>query len=96
MLLVRLRADGPATKQLRQELYDLFQEDVEIRVRQQTPSGVSRYLTELEKDFYGNALALDQALNGECELWQPVLRNAFADDADKTAAAKSLAAYLNR
>ena len=56
---MRLRADGPATVKLRQELYDLFQEDVEVRLRQQGSSGVNGTLTELEKDFYGSALALD-------------------------------------
>lgn len=60
MLLVRLRADGDGTTKLRQELYDLFQEDVEVRVRQETPLRVNRWLVELEKDFYGSALALDK------------------------------------
>lgn len=60
MLIVRLRAEGDGTKALRQEVYDLFQEDVEVRVRQQVSLRIAATVTELEKDFYGTALALDE------------------------------------
>ena len=57
---MRLRADGHSTKALRQEMYDLFQEDVEVRVRQQVSVRLRKTLEELEKDFYGSALAMDE------------------------------------
>jgi hypothetical protein len=60
MLLSRLRKDGAQTKALQQELYDLFQEDVEVRVRQQISLRISSTLKELERNWYGEALALDK------------------------------------
>jgi hypothetical protein len=60
MLLVRLRTEGEHTRALRQELYDLFQEDVEVRVRQLISLRISSTIEELERDFYGSALALDK------------------------------------
>jgi hypothetical protein len=57
---VRLRAEGDHTRALRQELYDLFQEDVEVRVRQLISLRISSTVEELERDFYGSALALDK------------------------------------
>jgi hypothetical protein len=60
MLLSRLRKDGAETKALQQELYDLFQEDVEIRIRQQISMRVSSNVTELEKGWYGMVLSLDE------------------------------------
>lgn len=60
MLIHRLSADGDTTRALRQELYDLFQEDVEVRVRQQIEVRVAATVTDLEKSFYGTALALDR------------------------------------
>jgi Ubiquinol-cytochrome C chaperone len=60
LLLARLRSEGEQTRALRQELYDLFQEDVEVRVRQLISLRISSTLEELERDFYGNALALDK------------------------------------
>lgn len=60
MLIHRLSADGDMTRALRQELYDLFQEDVEVRVRQEVQVRVASTVTDLEKSFYGIALALDR------------------------------------
>ena len=60
MLHVRLRAEGDGTKGVRQETHDLFQEDVEVRVRQVVSVRLRKTLEELEKDFYGSALALDE------------------------------------
>jgi hypothetical protein len=60
MVHVRLRAEGDSTKALRQELHDLFQEDVEIRVRQNVSVRIASTVAELEKSFYGSALALDE------------------------------------
>jgi hypothetical protein len=59
LLLHRLRAEGDHSRALQQELYDLFQEDVEVRVRQLTSVSVSTAVTDLEKAFYGTAYALD-------------------------------------
>jgi hypothetical protein len=59
MLLGRLRIEGDGARGLQQELYDLFQEDVEVRVRQQVSVRVSSTVTDLEKNFYGTAYALD-------------------------------------
>lgn len=59
LLIHRLRAEGEHARALQQELYDLFQEDVEVRVRQLTSVSVSAAVTDLEKSFYGTAYALD-------------------------------------
>eukprot|EP01025_Chloroclados_australasicus_P055542 TRINITY_DN6749_c0_g4_i1.p1 TRINITY_DN6749_c0_g4~~TRINITY_DN6749_c0_g4_i1.p1 ORF type:complete len:294 (+),score=11.80 TRINITY_DN6749_c0_g4_i1:157-1038(+) len=96
MLIVRLNMEGPSSKPLRQELYDLFQEDVEVRVRQQITVRISSTLEELERDFYGSAQAMDKALRGECELWEPIHRNFYHSEPSKEAAAKMLATYAIR
>lgn len=59
LLIHRLRAEGDNSRALQQELYDLFQEDVEVRVRQLTTVSVQTAVTDLEKSFYGTAYALD-------------------------------------
>eukprot|EP00892_Ulva_mutabilis_P008591 jgi/Ulvmu1/6103/UM027_0081.1 len=96
MLIHRLSADGDATRVLRQELYDLFQEDVEVRVRQQIQVRVATTVTDLEKSFYGTALALDRALAGDEQLWEALHRNAYGGEDGKQAAAKLLSAYITR
>jgi cytochrome b pre-mRNA-processing protein 3 len=63
MLLVRLRPEGPDGKDTAQALYENFSDDVEARVRAAgVRVRVSKWLAELEKQFYGGATAYDKAM----------------------------------
>jgi cytochrome b pre-mRNA-processing protein 3 len=65
LLLSRLRAEGAAGRGLAQALHEEFQADAEARVRAAgVRVRVGRELTELEKQFFGSALAYDRALEG--------------------------------
>ena len=63
MLLVRLRPEGADGKDTAQALYENFSDDVEARVRAAgVRVRVSKWLAELEKQFYGGATAYDKAM----------------------------------
>eukprot|EP00192_Tetraselmis_astigmatica_P013456 CAMPEP_0117655458 /NCGR_PEP_ID=MMETSP0804-20121206/4289_1 /TAXON_ID=1074897 /ORGANISM="Tetraselmis astigmatica, Strain CCMP880" /LENGTH=320 /DNA_ID=CAMNT_0005461809 /DNA_START=75 /DNA_END=1037 /DNA_ORIENTATION=- len=63
LCLTRLRLEGKQGQQVSQTLYDLFQEDVEARVRAAgVKVRISKWLTELEQRFLGAATAYDKAL----------------------------------
>ena len=97
LLLVRLRAEGADGKSLSQALYDDFQSDVEARAR---AAGVKvrlqKALTELEKQFYGSAVAYDKAQGGGEELWAALHRNVFMLAPGKQEASAALARYAKR
>jgi hypothetical protein len=63
LALVRLRAEGPAGKALAQALYEGFADEVEARVRAAgVRVRVGKWLSELERMFYGAATAYDRAI----------------------------------
>jgi len=63
LALVRLRAEGGAGKAISQALYENFSDDVEARVRAAgVRVRVGKWLSELERMFYGAATAYDRAV----------------------------------
>jgi len=63
LALVRLRAEGEPGKAIAQALYENFSDDVEVRVRAAgVRVRVSKWLSELERMFYGAATAYDRAI----------------------------------
>ena len=63
LALVRLRAEGEPGKAVSQALYENFSDDVEARVRAAgVRVRVSKWLSELERMFYGAATAYDAAV----------------------------------
>ena len=63
LALVRLRAEGEAGKAVSQVLYENFSDDVEARVRAAgVRVRVGKWLSELERMFYGAATSYDRAI----------------------------------
>ncbi|KAL9409368.1 hypothetical protein AB3S75_047709 [Citrus x aurantiifolia] len=82
--LRRLKEEGKEGVELGQNLYEIYNHDVELRV---SKAGVnlllSKWMKELEKIFYGNIVAFDAALLPEAkqdELQNVIWRNIFSDD----------------
>ncbi|CAL5222683.1 g5083 [Coccomyxa viridis] len=97
LALVRLRAEGKDGKDLAQMMYDNFQEDVEIRVRGEgVKVRVGKWLTDLEKNFYGSSLAYDKALKGEGELSEAIFRNVYGMEDGRRKQAEAMARYVQR
>ncbi|EIE25197.1 hypothetical protein COCSUDRAFT_40520 [Coccomyxa subellipsoidea C-169] len=97
LILVRLRAEGKDGRALAQMMYENFQEDVELRVRAEgVKVRVGKWLTDLEKNFYGSSMAYDQALKGEGDLTEALLRNVYGLDSGKRKRAEALAKYVQR
>lgn len=106
LCLVRLRAEGRDGAEVGQALYDLFFHDCELRV---VATGVkvliSKWTTELEKNFYGAAAAYDGAMQPAAPpdaLAQALWRNVFAEDGSEmptgaaAAPVQALARYVRR
>lgn len=97
LLLVRLRAEGGDGKRQAQMMYELFTDDVEMRVR---GAGVqvrlNKHLQELEKMFYGSSMAYDKAIKGEEDLKNALLRNVYGGDQSKSREAAALERYVTR
>ncbi|KAK9908990.1 hypothetical protein WJX75_005649 [Coccomyxa subellipsoidea] len=97
LILVRLRAEGKNGKDLAQMMYENFQEDVELRVRAEgVKVRVGKWLSDLEKNFYGSSMAYDKALQGEGDLTEALLRNVYGLDSGKRKRAEALAKYVQR
>mmetsp|Transcript_19822 Transcript_19822/g.50787 ORF Transcript_19822/g.50787 Transcript_19822/m.50787 type:complete len:309 (-) Transcript_19822:477-1403(-) len=102
MCLARLRAEGKMGQTVGQTMYDLFQEDVELRVRDAgVKVRVSKWLTELEQRFFGAAMAYDKALEEPDRLkssemlTEALWKNVYNGEGDvKTA--QRLARYVRR
>eukprot|EP00850_Spirogloea_muscicola_P005116 SM000023S07572 [mRNA] locus=s23:215493:216932:+ [translate_table: standard] len=84
LCLVRLRAEGPRGAEVGQTLYDLFNHDCEKRIH---AAGVkvliSKWMKELEKNFYGACSAYDDAVLPTASsdaLPRALWRNIFAED----------------
>ena len=97
MVLHRLKRQGPDAKALAQDYYDYFQYDVEKRVHAEgVKVRVSKWLKELEKIFYGSAMAFDKAVDRPGgALADALWRNTFASEGDR-AGAQALARYVRR
>eukprot|EP00236_Picocystis_salinarum_P001291 CAMPEP_0183823518 /NCGR_PEP_ID=MMETSP0807_2-20130328/103_1 /TAXON_ID=88271 /ORGANISM="Picocystis salinarum, Strain CCMP1897" /LENGTH=241 /DNA_ID=CAMNT_0026068421 /DNA_START=26 /DNA_END=751 /DNA_ORIENTATION=+ len=98
MLLDRLRAEGKDGTRLTQMTYDKFQRDVELLVRKEgVKVRVSKWLKELEKNFYGACVAYDRAMKDEdqLELQRSLYRNVYHQEGDEGNAAL-LAKYVRR
>ncbi|KAL3132333.1 hypothetical protein ABBQ32_008911 [Trebouxia sp. C0010 RCD-2024] len=97
MLLVRLRSEGKDGKALAQMVYELFQENVEARVRAEgVKVRLNKWLNELEQMFYGMSFAFDKSLSGDDDITGALLRNFYNDDKSKQKAADTLARYTTR
>ncbi|GJP46140.1 hypothetical protein CLOM_g5463 [Closterium sp. NIES-68] len=84
LALLRLRKEGKSGAAVGQTLYDTFNHDVERRVvREGVKLLVSKWMRELEKNFYGAAAAYDAAVapgaNADA-LPRALWRNVFAED----------------
>ncbi|GMH42221.1 hypothetical protein BSKO_10140 [Bryopsis sp. KO-2023] len=96
LVLGRLRPEGKDGKDLSQEMYDLFQEDVEKRVRKEgVKVRVGKWLSDLETTFYGGAQAYDKALKGEGNFAEALMRNVYGKEGSMRDA-KRLERYLRR
>jgi len=98
MLLDRLRSEGRDGTRLTQMTYDKFQHDVELLVRQEgVKVRVSKWLKELEKNFYGACVAYDKAMKDEDqeELQRSLYRNVYHQEGEEANAA-FLAKYVRR
>ncbi|GBG88902.1 hypothetical protein CBR_g48514 [Chara braunii] len=106
LCMVRLRAEGKVGKKMSQMLYNLYNHDLEKRV---VAAGVkmviSKWMKELEKNFYGACSAYDKAMQpstGHDELAKALWRNVFAEDASEmptgpeAAYVHALARYVRR
>ncbi|KAG0485868.1 hypothetical protein HPP92_009947 [Vanilla planifolia] len=84
LFLRRLKEEGKDGAELGQYLYEIYNHDLELRV---SKAGVNLLLTkwmkELEKIFYGNIVAYDNAMKPDAkhdELAKAIWRNIFSDD----------------
>lgn len=85
LCLRRLKEEGKEGAEFGQYVYEIYNHDLELRV---SKAGVNLLLTkwmkDLEKIFYGNLVAYDDALlpeAGKDELSNVLWRNVFSDDA---------------
>ena len=95
MCLGRLRKEGEDGKDFSQIFYDAFQDDVERRVHAEgVRVRVRKWLQDLERTFYGNAVSYDKALElGGGELVKALHRNVFDGQGDEKRA-KFLERYV--
>lgn len=95
MCLQRMRKEGPDGKEFSQIFYDAFQEDVERRVYEEgVRVRVRKWLQDLERTFYGNAVSYDKALElGGSELSKALHRNVYDGEGDVDRA-KTLERYV--
>ncbi|KAH0449700.1 hypothetical protein IEQ34_020392 [Dendrobium chrysotoxum] len=84
LFLRRLKEEGKEGAEFGQYLYEIYNHDLEMRV---SKAGVNLLLTkwmkELEKIFYGNIVAYDDAMKPDAkhdELANAIWRNIFSDD----------------
>ncbi|KAK3026431.1 hypothetical protein RJ639_041443, partial [Escallonia herrerae] len=84
LCLRRLKEEGKEVSELGQYVYEIYNHDLELRV---SKAGVNllltRWMKDLEKIFYGNIVAYDNALLPEAkqdELQNVLWRNVFSDD----------------
>ncbi|KAG6549688.1 hypothetical protein Mapa_008667 [Marchantia paleacea] len=106
LTLVRLRAEGNDGSKVGQSLYEIFNHDLEKRiVGEGVKMLISKWMKELEKNFYGAVEAYDAAMHPSAvkdALARALWRNVFAEDDSlmPTGAAaapiKSLARYVRR
>lgn len=84
MCLQRLRKEGPDGKEFSQIFYDAFQADVERRVHDEgVRVRVRKWLQDLERTFYGNAVSYDKGLElGGSELSKALHRNVYDGEGD--------------
>lgn len=97
MLFGRLRTEERDGKDISQVVHDVFQEDMEVRVRKEgVKVRVGKWLTELEMGFYGSAKVYDKALKGEGNFTEALLRNVYENEKAKMHFAKRLERYIRR
>ncbi|KAL9260021.1 Ubiquinol-cytochrome-c reductase complex assembly factor 1-like protein [Drosera capensis] len=84
LCLRRLKEEGKEGVELGQYVYEIYNHDLELRV---SKAGVNllliRWMKDLEKIFYGNIVAYDNALLPEAKIDElPIVlyRNIFSDD----------------
>ncbi|XP_068640239.1 uncharacterized protein [Aristolochia californica] len=87
LCLRRLKEEGKEGVELGQYLYEIYYHDLELRV---SKAGVNlllaKWMKELEKIFYGNIVAYDEAMvpHAKNDQLQTVLwRNVFSDDGNE-------------
>ena len=95
LCLGRLRKEGEDAKEFSQIFYDAFQDNVERRVYDEgVRVRVRKWLQDLERTFYGNAVSYDKALDlGGAELVKALHRNVYEGEGD-VERAKALERYV--
>lgn len=106
LFLRRMIDEGEDGKQFNSYLYEIYNRDLEFRVRQ---VGVNlllkKWMKDLEKIFYGNVMAYVEALKPEAEkeqlenvLWRNVFSKDGSPPSDPTAiaAVQAMARYVRR
>lgn len=106
LFLHRLKEEGKEGAEFGQYLYEIYNHDLEMRV---SKAGVNLLLTkwmkELEKIFYGNIVAYDDALKPDAkhdELANALWRNIFSEDGTgpsndaATTAVQAMSRYTRR
>ncbi|XP_024519640.1 uncharacterized protein LOC9661590 [Selaginella moellendorffii] len=85
MVLVRLRTEEKG-ENIGQTMYEVFNLDLEQRIYKEGVKMtmiITKWLKELEKNFYGASVAYDKALSGSSmkeDLERALWRNVFAED----------------
>lgn len=84
LFLCRLKEEGKEGAEFGQHLYEIYNHDLEMRV---SKAGVNllliKWMKELEKIFYGNIVAYDDAMKPDAkhdQLTNAIWRNIFSDD----------------
>lgn len=104
LILHRLKEEGDEGADLGQNLYEIYNHDVELRVYN---AGVNlllaRWMKELEKIFYGSVAAYEAALVPEAkqdELQNALWRNVFAEEGvsieDASHEVQAMSRYVRR
>jgi len=98
MVLVRLRREGNASKQIRQDVFDRFWQDItkQIHALGVKPIALSARVRELQNAFYGAAIAYDYSLGtNDAVLASALYRNVYGHDC-KARHLLMLTAYVRR
>jgi cytochrome b pre-mRNA-processing protein 3 len=99
LVLNRLKADGRATADFAQDLFDTMFADMDRGLREMgaTDLGVGRHVKAMAQGFYGRTLAYEQGLAGtDEELAQALRRNFFGTTVPESSQVSAVAEYLRR
>jgi len=94
----RTRAGGEPMRQLGQQVFDRFCDDMDANLREMGIGdlAIPKHMKRVGEAFYGRAAAYDTGLaaNDDAALAQALLRNVFADAESQPERARRLAGYM--